>query len=117
MGNTKELEQKVAERTQTLETTVAELKQTTGELAAAKTGLEQKVAERTEELVKERVSLETKVKERTKDLESAKNDLEKKVAELEEIHDLTVGRELKMIELEKVADALLQELGRPPKYQ
>ena len=31
--------------------------------------------------------------------------------------DLTVGRELKMIELEKEVDALLRELGRPPKHQ
>jgi methyl-accepting chemotaxis protein len=117
MGYTKELENKVAERTQALEITVAELKQTTAELVAAKTGLEKKVAERTEELEKERRSLEEKVKERTKDLEAAKNDLEKKVAELEEFHDLTVGRELKMIKLEKETDSLLQELGRPPKYQ
>lgn len=117
VGYTKELEKKVAERTEALETTVSELKQTTAELAAAKTDLEKKVAERTEELEKERLSLEEKVKERTKDLESAKNDLEDKVAELEEFHDLTVGRELKMIELEKETDALLRELGRPPKYQ
>ena len=117
MGYTKELEWKVAERTQTLETTVAELKQTTFELAAAKTGLEQKIAERTDELVRARVGLEEKVKERTKDLEAAKNDLEKKVAELKEFHDLTVGRELKMIDLEKENDALFRELGRPPKHQ
>jgi len=117
VGYTKQLELKVAERTQALETTVAELKQTTFELAAAKTGLEQKVAERTDELVRARVSLEDKVKERTKDLEAAKNDLEKKVAELKEFHDLTVGRELKMIDLEKENDALFRELGRPPKHQ
>jgi methyl-accepting chemotaxis protein len=113
---TKELELKVAERTKALETTVAELKQTTFELAAAKTGLEKKVAERTEELEKERASLEEKVKERTKDLEAAKGDLEKNVAELKEFHDLTVGRELRMIELEKEINVILRALGRPPKY-
>ena len=117
MGYTKELEWKVAERTQTLETTVAELKQTAFELTAAKTGLEKKVAERTEELEKARLGLEENVKERTKDLEAAKNNLEKKVAELKEFHDLTVGRELKMIELEKENDALFRELGRPPRHQ
>jgi methyl-accepting chemotaxis protein len=117
VGYTKELEKKVAERTQALEATVTELKHTTTELAAAKTGLEKKVAERTEELEKERHSLEEKVKERTKDLEVAKEDLEKKVAELEQFHDLTVGRELKMIDLEKENDDLLRELGRPPRHQ
>jgi len=110
VGYTKELEGKVAERTKALESTVAEL-------AGAKTGLEKKVTERTEELEKARLGLEVKVKERTKDLESAKTDLETKVAELEEFHDLTVGRELKMIDLEKENDALLQELGRPTKYK
>ena len=116
-GYTKELEKKVAERTQTLEKTVSELQLTTTELSAAKTGLEKKVAERTAELEKERVSLEEKIKERTKDLSSAKNDLEIKLAELEEFHDLTVGRELKMIELEKEIDTLLREFGREPRYQ
>jgi methyl-accepting chemotaxis protein len=117
MGYTKELEYKVTERTRALEKTVGELKQTTFELATAKTGLEQKVAERTDELEKARLSLEDKVKERTKDLEAAKSDLENKVAELKEFHDLTVGRELKMIDLEKENDALFRELGRPAKYK
>jgi len=42
--------------------------------------------------------------------------LETKLAELEEFHDLAIGRELKMIELEKEINRLLQELGREPKY-
>jgi hypothetical protein len=43
--------------------------------------------------------------------------LKEKLKELEEFHDLTVGRELKMIELEKEIDALLKELRREPKYK
>jgi methyl-accepting chemotaxis protein len=117
VGYTKELESKVAERTQALEKSVTELQLAATELATAKTGLEKKVAERTAELQTASLSLETKIKERTTDLELAKNDLEKKVAELEEFHDLTVGRELKMIELEKETNALLAELGREPRYQ
>ncbi len=42
--------------------------------------------------------------------------LKTKLAELEEINDLSVGRELRMIELENEIDALLKEAGRPPKY-
>ncbi|MBU0671730.1 MAG: PAS domain S-box protein [Candidatus Margulisbacteria bacterium] len=43
--------------------------------------------------------------------------LKEKYAELEEFHDLAVGRELKMIELENEVNALLIELGRKPKYK
>ena len=42
--------------------------------------------------------------------------LNERVAELEEFHDTVIGRELKMMELEKEIDALLAELGREPKY-
>lgn len=48
-------------------------------------------------------NLEKKVKERTKELQ-------KRVAELEKFHELTVGRELKMIELKKKIKEL--EKGR-----
>ncbi|MFH1389412.1 MAG: PAS domain-containing protein [Candidatus Margulisiibacteriota bacterium] len=46
----------------------------------------------------------------------AATELEKKVKELEEFHSLAVGRELRMIELEKEINKLLAELGRPPKF-
>jgi len=39
-----------------------------------------------------------------------------KMTELEEFQKLTVGRELKMMELEKEVNALLKELGREAKY-
>ncbi|MFA5113840.1 MAG: hypothetical protein WC529_06070 [Candidatus Margulisiibacteriota bacterium] len=74
-----ELEKKVLDRTQQLE--------------AAKLESEKKVVERTRELYEEKLSLESKVQERTAELA-------KKVAELQEFYDLTVGREIKMMELE-----------------
>src|SRR3989339_1024758 len=46
----------------------------------------------------------------------AATELEKKVKELEEFHSLAVGRELRMIELEKEINKLLAELGRSQKY-
>ncbi|MFH1684365.1 MAG: PAS domain-containing protein [Candidatus Margulisiibacteriota bacterium] len=47
----------------------------------------------------------------------AEKKLQEKMQELEEFHDLAVGRELKMIELENEVNALLIELGRKPKYK
>ncbi|MEE8637968.1 MAG: PAS domain S-box protein [Candidatus Margulisiibacteriota bacterium] len=43
--------------------------------------------------------------------------LKGKMEELEEFRDLAVGRELKMIELEKEVNGLLAELGREPKHK
>lgn len=43
--------------------------------------------------------------------------LQSKLQELEDFHDLAVGRELKMIELEKEVNSLLTELGRKSKYE
>jgi len=75
--------------------------QRTKELEAAKKSLEEmnsilevRVRTRTDELQKLNATLEQKVKERTEDLEEKINDLEK-------FRRLTVGRELKMIELKK----------------
>ena len=52
--------------------------------------------------ITERKRMEAKLKEEMKDIKV--------------INDLAVGRELKMIELEKEINALLKELGRNPKY-
>ncbi|MBU0671410.1 MAG: PAS domain-containing protein [Candidatus Margulisbacteria bacterium] len=46
----------------------------------------------------------------------AKEKLEARVVDAEEMSGLAVGRELKMIELEKEINRLLNELNRPPKY-
>jgi len=64
------------------------------ELEEAKTVLEIRVAARTKELQELNKSLEEKVQERTRELQERLN-------ELERFHRLTVGRELKMIELKK----------------
>jgi hypothetical protein len=42
--------------------------------------------------------------------------LAEKMDEMKTISDAAIGRELKMIELEKEVDGLLGELGRPPRY-
>ncbi|MBN2058014.1 MAG: PAS domain-containing protein [Candidatus Saganbacteria bacterium] len=52
----------------------------------------------------------------TSKIKQIQSELEKKLAELKEFHDLAVGRELRMIELEKEVDSLLAELNRQSKY-
>jgi len=61
--------------------------------------LEIRVAARTKELQELNKSLEEKVQERTRELQERLN-------ELERFHRLTVGRELKMIELKKELEQL-----------
>lgn len=76
-------------------------------LEEAKTVLELKVKARTKELKELAESLEEKVKERTKELQD-------RVKELEKFHKLTVGRELKMVELKKEIEKLKKK-GRKSK--
>jgi translation initiation factor RLI1 len=45
------------------------------------------------------------------------NELKKKNKELELFNRLAVGRELKMIELKKEINALLEDLGKEPRYE
>ncbi len=70
------------------------LRKSQSALEEAKAVLEIKVQARTKELRELADSLEEKVKQRTKELQ-------KRVDDLERFHRLTVGRELKMIELKK----------------
>ena len=44
-------------------------------------------------------------------------ELEEKIDDLKEFNDLAVGRELKMIELEKEINLLLTKLGQKPRYE
>ena len=60
------------------------------------------------EIKKFREELDEKVKERTKELQE-------KINELEKFHELTVGRELKMIELKKEIERLERELEKNKK--
>jgi hypothetical protein len=69
------------------------------ELSEAKGVLEIRVKARTQELEREKISLEQKVQERTAELQ-------KKINELEKFQKISVGRELKMIELKKEVDRL-----------
>jgi len=84
-----ELEKRVSERTR--------------ELEEAKSILEIKVRARTRELEELAHGLDEKVKERTRELEE-------RIEELEKFHKLTVGRELKMVELKREIAKLKNEL-------
>jgi len=82
---------------------IAELKKTKTELEEMKAVLEIKVRARTSELEELARNLEEQIKERTKELQ-------KKVEDLERFYKLTVGRELKMVELKKEIARLKEEL-------
>jgi len=87
-----ELEQRVKERTRDLEEKTLELEKAKTAIEEAKNILEIKVAARTRELIELNEKLEEKVGQRTKELQEKLNELDK-------WYRLTVGRELKMIEL------------------
>jgi len=76
-----------------------QLKEADIRLTAINLSLEQKVKERTAELEKLKAGLEQSVVEKNKELYQKLNELEK-------FKSLTVGRELKMIELKKEIEAL-----------
>jgi len=88
-------------------------------LEESKKVLEIRVKARTKELEELNKALEEKVQERTKELqekieelEKMKKELEEKIRELEKFREITVGRELKMIELKKEIEKLKKEIGK-----
>lgn len=75
------------------------------ELEEGKKELEKKVEERTVELKKLAESLEDKVKQRT-------TELQEKIEELEKFQKISIGRELKMIEMKNEIEALGKEFEK-----
>ena len=66
-----------------------------------------------EEALKEaKKELEKRVLERTAELNEANATLQERLAELEQFHDVVVGRELKLIEREKEIQQLQREIER-----
>ena len=87
-------------------------------IKVAGTGQDVTELKRVEEgLQRAHVELEQRVQERTSELAEANSALQEKVAELEKLEEMVVGRELRMIELEKELDrsrrALRGNEGRP----
>ena len=85
--------------------TLDQIQASSAALEEAKTVLEIRVRARTRELNELAGSLESKVQERTGELKT-------RLAELERFQELTIGRELKMIELKK---ELKKKYGSPKK--
>ena len=100
-----ELERRVRERTKELEKKTSELEKAKKALEEAKNILEVKVKARTKELEELNETLEEKVEQRTKELQE-------KVDELNKWYKLTVGRELKMIELKEEVERFKKRARR-----
>lgn len=96
-------ERKLREQKDELLTKTQALTELTKELEEAKASLEIKVKARTKELEELTESLEEKVQGRTKELQD-------RIRELEKFHQLTIGRELKMVELKEEIKKLKEEL-------
>ena len=84
---------------------IRELEKTKKELEEIRTTLEIRVQARTKELERLAESLDEQVKEKTKELK-------RRLGELERFQRLTVGRELKMIELKKALQQAQDEIKK-----
>jgi hypothetical protein len=82
-------------------------------LATLNRTLDGRVAERTAELLKAVTNLEGEVAKRRITEEA----LEAKVRQMENLNRVMVDREMRMVEMKQEVDVLLQELGRPVKYE
>ncbi len=100
----------IGELTNSFNAMVEDLRKSRQALEEEKASLEIKVRARTKELQELNQALEQKVKERTKELEKSKEEIQKRADELEKFYQLTVGRELKMIELKQRIKKLEEEL-------
>jgi len=92
----------IGELAETFNKTIADLKKSKEALEEAKVGLEIRVEARTRELKELAESLDEQVKQRTKELQE-------RIEELEKFQRLTVGRELKMVELKEEIKKLKKE--------
>lgn len=71
----------------------------------------EKVENLAKELTKLNRTLEDRVKERTQELEKNYNEIKEKKDELEKFHNITMGRELKMIGLKEKIEELEKKLA------
>ena len=83
-----------------------------GRLASAFNEMASDLKKSRTELKEYSKSLEKKIAERTKELEKSKKDLESKIDELERFNKLSVGRELKMVELKRKVKELEEMLKK-----
>jgi len=95
------LDREIVSLSQSLNETAQEITNYQQALEDEKASLKIRVKARTKELEELNMGLEGRVEERTIELQRARDELQERVKELEKWRRLTVGRELKMVELKK----------------